>query len=59
MEPFFKMKVGNGDEFDITDKIPDLKYLGVDDASSSPQFTRPVWQRWVFFCKSNISQANL
>lgn len=39
MEPFFKMKVGNGDEFDITDKIPDLKYLGVDDASSSPQFT--------------------
>lgn len=38
MEPFFKMKVGNGDEFDITDKIPDLKYLGVDDASSSPQF---------------------
>jgi hypothetical protein len=33
------MKVGNGDEFDITDKIPDLKYLGVDDASSSPQFT--------------------
>ena len=37
MEPFFKMKVGN--EFDITDKIPDLKYLGVDDASSSPQFT--------------------
>lgn len=39
MEPFFKMKVGNGDEFNITDKIPDLKYLGVDDASSSPQFT--------------------
>jgi phage-related protein len=39
VEPFFKMKVGNGDEFDITDKIPDLKYLGVDDASSSPQFT--------------------
>lgn len=38
MEPFFKMKVGNGDEFDITDKIPDLKYLGVDDASTSPQF---------------------
>lgn len=39
MEPFFKMKIGQGDEFDITDKIPGLTYLGVDDASSSPQFT--------------------
>lgn len=39
MEPFFKMKIGNGDEFDIADKIPGLTYLGVDDASSSPQFT--------------------
>lgn len=39
MEPFFKMKIGNGDEFDIADKVPGLTYLGVDDASSSPQFT--------------------
>lgn len=39
MEPFFKMKIGQGDEFDITDKIPGLTYLGIDDASSSPQFT--------------------
>jgi|GEM_PF-963065 hypothetical protein len=39
MEPFFKMKIGDSDEFDITDKIPGLTYLGVDDASSSPQFT--------------------
>ena len=39
MEPFFKMKIGDGDEFDISDKVPGLTYLGLDDASSSPQFT--------------------
>jgi hypothetical protein len=39
MKPFFKMKIGNGDEFDITDKVPGLSYLGLDDGSSSPQFT--------------------
>lgn len=39
MEPFLKMKIGDGEEFNIADKIPGLTYLGVDDAGSSPQFT--------------------
>lgn len=39
MKPFFKMKIGNGDEFDISDKVPGLSYLGQDDSSSSPQYT--------------------
>lgn len=39
MKPFFKMKIGSGDEFDILDKVPGLSYLGQDDSSSSPQFT--------------------
>lgn len=39
MEPFLKLKVGNGDEFSIADVVPGLTYLGQDDASSSPQFT--------------------
>lgn len=39
MEPFLKLKVGDGDEFSIADVVPGLTYLGQDDASSSPQFT--------------------
>ena len=39
MEPFLKLKVGDGDEFDIADAVLGLTYLGQDDASSSPQFT--------------------
>lgn len=39
MEPFFKIKIGSDDEFDLCEKIPGLTYLGVDDASSSPQWT--------------------
>lgn len=40
MDPFFKIKIGSyGDEFDLTEKIPGLDYLGLDNASSSPQFT--------------------
>lgn len=39
MEPFFKIKIGSDDEFDLCERIPGLTYLGVDDASSSPQWT--------------------
>lgn len=39
MEPFIKLKIGSGDEFNLADKVPGLSYLGQDDASSSPQFT--------------------
>lgn len=39
MEPWIKLKTNNGNEISLTDKISGLYYLGVDDASSSPQFT--------------------
>lgn len=39
MEPFIKLKIGSGDEFNLADKVPGLSYLGQDDSSSSPQFT--------------------
>lgn len=38
-KPYFLMKIGDGEEFNIADKIPGLHYLGVDDASNGPQFT--------------------
>lgn len=46
MEPFFKVKIGSdGDEFDLTEKIHGLDYLGMDNASSSPQFTNNYQDR--------------
>ena len=38
-DPYIMIKVGNQQEINLCDQIPGLRYLGLDDASSSPQFT--------------------
>lgn len=38
-DPYIMIKVGDHQEINLCDQIPGLRYLGLDDASSSPQFT--------------------
>lgn len=38
-DPYIMIKIGDQQEFNLCDKINGLHYLGLDDASSSPQFT--------------------
>lgn len=38
-DPYIMIKVGDQQEINLCDQIPGLRYLGLDDASSSPQFT--------------------
>lgn len=38
-EPHILFKIGDGDEFDPTDQIQGLHYLGEDETVTSPQFT--------------------
>ena len=38
-EPYFKMKIAGDDEFNLCERIPELRYLGPGTESSSPQFT--------------------
>lgn len=38
-DPYILIKIGDQQEFNLCDKITGLHYLGLDDASSSPQFT--------------------
>lgn len=37
-DPYIMIKVDNQQEINLCDQIPGLRYLGLDDASSSPQF---------------------
>lgn len=38
-DPYIMIKVGDQQEVNLCDQITGLRYLGLDDASSSPQFT--------------------
>lgn len=38
-DPYIMIKVGDHHEINLCDQIPGLRYLGLDDACSSPQFT--------------------
>lgn len=38
-DPYIMIKVGDHQEINLCDQIPGLRYLGLDDACSSPQFT--------------------
>lgn len=38
-EPYLLIKIGDGEEFNIADRISGLHYLGTDDSSDGPQFT--------------------